>query len=143
MTPRSVLLDTVFLQARYNRLDPYHARAEAWAPLLRVMTEVWITEAVLIELANAMSAANRAWAWQFIESAYKTANIRVVPVETQLFHRGLDLYRRRADKQWGLTDCISFVVMSENGLSDALTADRHFVQAGFNALLLQDPPPAP
>lgn len=47
----------------------------------------------------------------------------------------MDLYRARPDKEWSLTDCTSFVVMNECGLTDALTGDRHFEQAGFKALL--------
>jgi predicted nucleic acid-binding protein len=62
--------------------------------------------------------------------------MKVVSVDTSLLNRGLDLYHSRPDKDWGLTDCISFVVMREQNLIDALTADRHFVQAGFRALLL-------
>jgi predicted nucleic acid-binding protein len=45
------------------------------------------------------------------------------------------LYHLRPDKQWSLTDCISFLVMSEEGITEALTADHHFEQAGFVALL--------
>jgi predicted nucleic acid-binding protein len=47
----------------------------------------------------------------------------------------LDLYDERADKEWGLTDCLSFVVMSDQSLTDAMTPDRHFIQAGFRALM--------
>jgi len=52
-----------------------------------------------------------------------------------LFDRGCELYISRSDKEWSLTDCISFVVMRREELTDALTADRHFEQAGFSALL--------
>jgi hypothetical protein len=52
-----------------------------------------------------------------------------------LFEAGTDLYSRRSDKEWSLTDCISFVVMQEQGIGEALTGDRHFEQAGFRALL--------
>lgn len=45
------------------------------------------------------------------------------------------MYRDRVDKEWGLIDCMSFVVMNDNDLTEALTADKHFQQAGFNALL--------
>ena len=47
----------------------------------------------------------------------------------------MDLYRHRKDKDWSLTDCISFAAMTDEGLTEALTADRHFEQAGFVALL--------
>ena len=54
---------------------------------------------------------------------------------TGLLRRGLDLYEARTDKEWGLVDCVSFIVMSDRGLTEALTSDEHFEQAGFVALL--------
>ncbi len=53
----------------------------------------------------------------------------------RLLDRGFELFSRRADKEWSLTDCTSFVVMREEGLTDALTTDHHFEQAGFSVLL--------
>ncbi len=52
-----------------------------------------------------------------------------------MIQRGRELYRGRPDKEWSLTDCISFVVMRDEHLTEALTADRHFEQAGFKPLL--------
>ena len=63
------------------------------------------------------------------------ADLRCVSMDGSLFARGLDLYRERQDKDWSLTDCISFVVMKDERIDEALTADIHFVQAGFRALL--------
>ena len=56
-------------------------------------------------------------------------------MDDDTFARGFDLYARRPDKSWSLTDCISFVVMTDRGLTEALTGDHHFEQAGFRALL--------
>lgn len=53
----------------------------------------------------------------------------------ELYQRALEVYRDRADREWGLIYCMSFVVMNDQGLTDALTADKHFQQAGFNVLL--------
>jgi predicted nucleic acid-binding protein len=61
--------------------------------------------------------------------------MHVVRTDAALFSEGLMLYRQRLDKRWGLTDCISFVVMRQQQITDALTADAHFAQAGFNALM--------
>lgn len=61
--------------------------------------------------------------------------VRIVPASPALFDRGLALFAARPDKEWSLTDCISFVVMTDAGLTDALTADHHFTQAGFTPLL--------
>jgi predicted nucleic acid-binding protein len=62
-------------------------------------------------------------------------DVSVIACTEQLFQEGLDLYERRPDKDWSLTDCISFVVMKKAGISDALTGDHHFEQAGFTAIL--------
>ena len=99
---------------------------------------MWITEAVLIEIGNALSAINRTGAVEFIRGCYRTRNIRVVPVDTDLLKRATELYAARHDKDWGLTDCISFIVMQEQRLRDAITGDVHFRQAGFRAIMLDE-----
>ena len=58
-----------------------------------------------------------------------------MPHEQALYERGWQLYRDRPDKSWSLTDCISFVVMNDMNLRDALTGDKHFEQAGYVAIL--------
>jgi predicted nucleic acid-binding protein len=59
----------------------------------------------------------------------------IFPATEQLLQEGIDFYAQRPDKEWSLTDCISFVVMTREQITDALTGDRHFEQAGFNAVL--------
>jgi predicted nucleic acid-binding protein len=70
-----------------------------------------------------------------VDSLLTDARVTIVPPTKQLFDQGIDLYDSRPDKEWSLTDCISFVVMQQLQLSEALTGDRHFEQAGFRALL--------
>ena len=70
--------------------------------------------------------------WNVVETA---PALRLIRVTTELIQRGKNLYRERPDKEWPLTDCISFVLMQDQGLTESLTADHHFVQAGFKALL--------
>ena len=135
MKPTRFFLDTAFVQALLNKNDQYHGIAKLRLNELRTAKEVWITEAILIEIGNALSVAHRAAAVRFINQCYATPNIHVVPVDTKLLNRALDLYDERADKEWGLTDCLSFVVMSDQILTDAMTPDRHFIQAGFRALM--------
>lgn len=130
-----LFLDTSFVQAMLNRKDEHHARAMSLAARLRMDT-IWTTEAIITEIGNALSTFNRAAAAQFIRSLYLTQNVRVVTVTTDLLQRSLKLYEARTDKDWGLTDCISFVTMEDNALKEALSADRHFLQAGYRALLL-------
>ena len=135
MKKERIFLDTVFVQALLNRRDQYHDEAKALLNQVRTAFEIWVTEAVLVEIGNALSSINRMGAVNFINSCYTTPNIKVVTVDTTLFKSALDLYDNRSDKEWGLTDCFSIVVMQDHGLTEALTTDAHFKQAGFRVLL--------
>jgi len=64
-----------------------------------------------------------------------TPNLKVVPLDTPLIDRALRLYASRPDKEWGLTDCIFFVVMKDKRITLVLSADAHFKQAGFSPML--------
>ena len=88
-----------------------------------------------VEVGNALSARNRQGAVQFIRQCYRTENMIIISVDTDLLAQALSLYQSRSDKTWGLTDCISFIVMQANQLTTAVTSDRHFRQAGFLALM--------
>lgn len=136
MSSDRLFLDTAFIQALLNPHDDYHNQAKQLFLRVRAASEVWITEAIFAEVGNALSAFNRDGAVQFIQQCYHTANIKVVSVDTELLMQALALYQSRSDKTWGLTDCISFVVMQQQNLTAAVTGDRHFVQAGFRALML-------
>jgi hypothetical protein len=127
-------LDTFFAAALLNEGDGYHDRAREWLTPVRAAQEVWTTEAVLIEIADTLSAIDRLAAAEFIWRLRRAANVRIAKVDLDVIERGLKLYESRRDKTWGLTDCISFLVMQEQGLTDALTADEHFTQAGFKAV---------
>jgi len=70
-----------------------------------------------------------------LERLLADPNVTIVPPSQELFERGVELYNDRPDKDWSLTDCISFVVMDQHSLTDALTGDHHFEQAGFGVLL--------
>ncbi|MEM8642257.1 MAG: nucleic acid-binding protein [Cyanobacteria bacterium P01_G01_bin.54] len=138
MSSERLFLDAAFIQALLNPRDDYHAQARNLFPRVREAVEIWLTEAILIEVGNALSTFNRSGAVQFIEQCYTTANIRLVTVDTALLQNALALYRACPDKGWGLTDCISFVVMEQQSLRLALTSDQHFVQAGFIVLMRTD-----
>ena len=94
------------------------------------------TELVLMELADAMCKPPQREEvpalWNVVET---DPAFTLVPATSELIQRGRRLYGERADKDWPLTDCVSFVVMQDHGLSEVLTADHHFEQAGFKALL--------
>ena len=126
--------DSFYYLALWNRHDAYHQRAEALSASLRgrVVTTAW----VLTEVADALSArVDRQGAVRLIRALRADPECRIVPASEDFFERGWRLYVRRPDKDWSLTDCISFVVMRDNGITEALTADHHFEQAGFTILL--------
>ncbi|MCL4708412.1 hypothetical protein KJ068_24905 [bacterium] len=66
---------------------------------------------------------------------YNDDDVEILSVDSELFSKAFKSYSSRIDKEWGVTDCISFVVMKDRKLKDALTSDHHFEQAGFQALL--------
>lgn len=132
-------VDTSYLLAVSHTQDHWHERAVAWARVAQ--GRFWITDYVLLEFADAFASAPlRSRAVRFIDRLQVDTEFTIVAQSRELFQRGLELYRHRGDKDWSLTDCISFCVMSDEGLSDALTHDHHFEQAGFRALLRFDPP---
>ncbi len=126
--------DTSYFLALVNPNDEFHKSAAALSGTLDelVVTTMW----VLTELGDALHRGrNRGVYVRFLDALAGHENFEVVPASAELFRRGVELFRARLDKEWSLTDCISFVVMTEKGMSEALTADRHFEQAGFQALL--------
>ena len=126
--------DTHYFLAIINPDDVAHKRAVDYSKKtdLALVSTAW----VFTELANGMSRSrDRALFTTILEDfAADPLSLMLLPDE-RLFRLGIALYQQRPDKDWSLTDCISFVVMEEQGLREALTADRQFEQAGFIALL--------
>lgn len=132
---RRVFADTHFYLAILSRRDRDHRRA-AQVFAEGQFTEIVTTYGVMLEVADGMCGIHeRERCASFIDQLRVSSNVRMVTLSDELVRRGLDLYRSRRDKEWSLTDCISFVVMADEGLAEALTGDRHFEQAGFTALL--------
>jgi len=125
--------DTFALLAWLNPRDAFH---DAVAEYLDGFTgQLLTTEWVLMEVADALSAPEaRSTAVAFLKAVRADPLFEVVGYVPAVYQAGFDLFAGRSDKGWSLTDCISFGVMSERGLSEALTADHHFEQAGFRAL---------
>ena len=128
-----VFADTFFYQALLDERDPEHDRALAQSIVKRT---IMTTEFILLELGNACARAEDHGDFLALLAGIRASpRTRVVPLDSRLLQRGLDLFANRPDKNWSLTDCISFVVMQDEGLTEALTGDSHFEQAGFKALL--------
>jgi len=131
----AVFADTSFYLALLRGDDPVHFHALAES---RAGHSIITTEFVLLELGNACArATDHADFLALVAGLRASLRATIVPLDSQLLERGMQLMGERQDKDWSLTDCISFVVMKEHGIHDALTTDKHFRQAGFTALLQQ------
>ena len=136
-----IFLDTAYVNALVNTRDQWHSAAVQWQRKLSAdKRQLVTTEFVLVEIADGLAAVRfRVQAVQVIATLQASPLVEILPASSQLFTAALELYRSRGDKDWGLTDCASFVVMSERHLSEALTTDEHFRQAGLRILLLENP----
>lgn len=131
---KRVFADTFFFVAYLSSTDFAHANAVTYFDSFD--GELITTEAVLTEVADGMAApGDRELFIEFYDALRSEPDVQIIPASTDLFAEGVSLYRSRLDKEWSLTDCISFVVMRREGLIEALTGDHHFQQAGFVALL--------
>jgi predicted nucleic acid-binding protein len=135
--PGSVFLDAAYAIALASTTDASHHQALALADQLEASgTRLVTTWAVLLEIGNALSRVQyRHAALQLLSSLQNDASVEIVPLTGSLLEQAVKLYSERPDKEWGLTDCVSFVLMGARGIRDALTSDEHFQQAGFRALL--------
>lgn len=129
----AVFADTFFFLALLNERDGAHVRAWQFdaiaAPLV---TTAW----VLTEVGDAFSAPeNRPAFLRLLDTLRESPDAHIIGPTPELFERGVEMFRQRPDKEWSLTDCVSFVVMRDENIADALTGDHHFEQAGFHALL--------
>jgi len=136
----TVFWDTSAFVALGNADDDLHEQAiQASDALARERTHILTTSAVLTEVANTFSRSGwRPVAHQIIDSVRQSVAMgvaTVVHVDEGLWEEGWDLFLDRPDKHWGLTDCISFVVMRDQRIARAFSSDRHFEQAGFERLM--------
>ncbi len=126
--------DSSYFFALLNSSDNAHSRAVDFTKEFagELVTTAW----VITELADGMSnLAQREAFIRFLDGLRQQPNMKLIPPDLALFEKGIVLYRQRLDKEWSLTDCISLVVMHQEGITEALTGDHHFEQAGFRAVL--------
>ena len=133
-----ILLDTGYFVALLNPRDELHSRALAWSEIIDEPPIV--TEYVLWETINTFSLpTDRPKVHALVLHLQSEPGYEIISATPPLFQKGLDLHQQRPDKEWSLTDCISFLIMRERGMTRALAHDQHFEQAGFEALLRRNP----
>ena len=129
-----IFVDTLFIVALINKRDQYHQIALNLAKQYENYPLI-TTDAIFLESGNKLSANYKNEAVELIEQFLASDEIDVIRLTPELFDESLCLYKKHQDKSWGLVDCFSFVVMNQHKISQALTFDRHFIQAGFQALM--------
>jgi len=132
---RRIFADTSYWMALVNPRDQIHQKALSVSRQLS-SESLLTTEMVLVEVLNSFSdSLYREAVGRMVTSLRQDENLTIVPQTPAQFKSALQRYQQAADKNWSLTDCASFEVMEVENIEAALTHDRHFVQAGFEALL--------
>jgi predicted nucleic acid-binding protein len=127
----TLFIDTGFIIALINTQDAYHEQAKRLS-LKYENYPVITTDAVLLEIGNALSRFAKPQAIEIIQYLQNSKRATVFYVTPDLFAKGLSLYEKYLDKSWCLVDCISFVVMQTTGTTHVLAFDQHFTQAGLS-----------
>ena len=133
---KQIFADTFYWVALINSQDNWHQRVREVTSSLKNV-ELVTTDEVLVEVLNFMSAqgANRRRRTvEFIDDLLQNPRLQIIPQNRESFLQGFELYRRRMDKEYSLTDCISMTVMQRSKISEVLTHDNHFKQEGFRIL---------
>ena len=138
---KKVFVDTTAWIALLNVDDLWHQQAKQIRLELLKSNYIFITtEFILLEVGDALCSQNiRNNTANFLHNIYQLNSIIVISFSQDLLQLGLNLYEQRLDKDWGLTDCISFIVMQRENIQEAFTSDKHFEQAGFIRLLQRSP----
>jgi predicted nucleic acid-binding protein len=136
---RRLFADSSYWIALLNPKDGLHSKALDVSRVLGLM-HIVTSEMVLTEVLNAFARKGevlRAVGCSLVGQIRSNPNADIVPITSAALQLSITRYCSRGDKTWGLTDCTSFLIMEEQGITEALSADRDFVQAGFRALLLE------
>jgi len=134
-------IDTSFVLALASRRDINHERAKLWSRYIRSRKlKSFTTRGILLEVGNSLSKlAFRASAVSILDAMERDDSLDIIPVTDELYARGFQLFSSRFDQEWGMVDCISCCVMNDRSTRSALSSDHHFLQMGFDALLLRNP----
>ena len=134
-----VFVDTAAWLALINIDDDFHKQAQqVKAQLKQDKCYLVTSDFVLLEVADGLSSLSvRSRTIRFINRLKEAQGLLIIPINQDLFKQAWELYCQRLDKEWGLTDCTSFVIMQQQKITKAFTSDKHFEQAGFIRLLIK------
>jgi predicted nucleic acid-binding protein len=139
---QEIFLDTAYAIALSAPTDEFHQPAVHLAVKLepsrfRLVT----TRAILLEIGSALARQrHRSKGTALLRALEDDPTVIIVPISEEIYRRAFLLFAGRSDKEWSLTDCLSFIVMDDRQIRSALTTDEHFLQAGFRALMRESSP---
>jgi predicted nucleic acid-binding protein len=128
-----VFVDTGYLLALEIANDQHHqAAVQHWQRIVTTLPPLVTTSYVFYEVVTFFnSRGHYAKAVQIGNDLLRSAYLQLIHVDERLFYEGWTYLQQHQDKDYSLTDCISFVVMQRLSISTAFAFDRHFAQAGF------------
>ena len=135
-----LFVDAAFAIALASDTDELHDAAVELLAQVRAESRQFVTtRAVLVEIGNGLAKQRfRKAGAELLAAIEVDPHVTIIPFSDGLYAEALLMFTQRPDKEWGMTDCMSFVVMQQRGIIDALTHDIHFQQAGFRALLREE-----
>jgi predicted nucleic acid-binding protein len=129
-----MLVDTSGLFCFHHKGEPQHAEAvrHFQSASIRLTHSYVLAEFVALTQARGLP---RPPVLAFVSDLQDNTAVQVIYVAESLHRAALQFLRQRLDKSWSLCDAVSFLLMQQHGLREALTTDHHFEQAGFVRLL--------
>jgi predicted nucleic acid-binding protein len=135
----STFIDTSGWANLFIKTEPHHQQAVQWFTQAREQNYLMVTTNYivleLVALLNSPLRVPRPQIFQYIDAIYSARYLQLVRVDQQIENAAWELLKKRLDKNWSLVDATSFMIMQQLGITNALTSDHHFDQAGFIRLL--------
>jgi uncharacterized protein len=136
MIPERYFIDTSYIYALLNKKDKFHFTARTLSTALHRLDQFIVSDMVLMEACSLLAKTKaRRSITAFINEITINKHYTILHTDADVFHQAFRLYESYDDKEWSLVDCVSFLVMKKERLRFALTADNHFEQFGYIAVL--------
>ena len=133
---REVLFDTSGFFSLLDSADPQHSKAIAWMDSQATRVRPISTEWVVGETCTLLAARKRPHlVKRFLDSLERSTALLVINPDDALVQSAKVLIRRQPEQGYSFVDCLSFCLMKERGIREALTTDGHFRKAGYTPLL--------
>jgi len=133
-----VFIDTSGFYAQLVLGDDAHVRARDFMKTAAKRRRRFVTtDYVLDETATLLRARGHGQVCSsFFDAIFASQVCRIEWMNAERFAQVVASFLKNQDKGWSFTDCFSFCLMRELGITDALTKDAHFGQAGLVAALV-------